>query len=80
MNVPFNDLRAQYHTIKPEIDAAISEVLESCAYIGGPALDRFEKSFAEYCATKHAIGLASGTAALHVSFAAMDTRIKPEGQ
>ena len=38
----------------------------------GPALDRFEKNFAEYCATKHAIGLASGTAALHVSFAAMD--------
>ncbi len=72
MNVPFNDLRAQYHTIKPEIDAAMSEVLESCAYIGGPALERFEKSFAAYCGTKHAIGLASGTAALHVAFAALD--------
>ena len=72
MNVPFNDLRAQYHTIKPEIDAAMSEVLESCAYIGGPALDRYEKAFAAYCGTKHSIGVASGTAALHLAFAAMD--------
>ncbi|MFN8179470.1 MAG: DegT/DnrJ/EryC1/StrS family aminotransferase [bacterium] len=72
MNVPFNDLRAQYHTIKPEIDAAIGEILESCAYIGGPALERFEKSFAAYCGTKHGIGIASGTAALHVAFAALD--------
>lgn len=72
MNVPFNDLRAQYHTIKPEIDVAISEILESCAYIGGPALERFEKNFATYCGAKHGIGLASGTAALHVAFAALD--------
>ena len=72
MNVPFNDLRAQYHTIKPEIDAAISEILESCAYIGGPALERFEKNFAAFCGAKHGVGLASGTAALHVTFAAMD--------
>jgi dTDP-4-amino-4,6-dideoxygalactose transaminase len=72
VNVPFNDLRAQYHTIKPEIDAAMSEVLESCAYIGGPALERFEKNFAAYCGAKHGIGLASGTAALHVAFAALD--------
>ena len=41
MKVPFNDLRAQYHTIKPEIDDAISEILDSCAYIGGPTLERF---------------------------------------
>ena len=72
MNVPFNDLRAQYHTIKPEIDAAIAEVLESCAYIGGPALERFEKSFADYCGTEESVGLASGTAALHLSLAALD--------
>jgi dTDP-4-amino-4,6-dideoxygalactose transaminase len=72
VKVPFNDLRAQYHTIKPEIDAAMSDVLENCAYIGGPALERFEKNFAAFCGTKHSIGLASGTAALHVAFAALD--------
>ena len=72
MKVPFNDLRAQYHTIKPEIDVAISELLESCAYIGGPALERFEKNFAAYCGAEHCVGIASGTAPLHVAFAAMD--------
>jgi dTDP-4-amino-4,6-dideoxygalactose transaminase len=72
VNVPFNDLRAQYHTIKPEIDEAISEILESCAYIGGPALERFEANFASYCGTSEAVGLASGTAALHLAMAALD--------
>lgn len=72
MNVPFNDLRAQYHTIKPEIDAAMSEILEHCAYIGGPALEKYERNFAAYCGTKHSIGVASGTAALHLAFAALD--------
>jgi dTDP-4-amino-4,6-dideoxygalactose transaminase len=72
VNVPFNDLRAQYHTIKPEIDAAIAEILDSCAYIGGPALDSFESNFARYCGTSESVGLASGTAALHLAMAALD--------
>jgi dTDP-4-amino-4,6-dideoxygalactose transaminase len=72
VNVPFNDLHAQYKTIQPEIDAAMAEVIRSSAFIGGPAVDRFEKAFAEYCGTKHCVGLASGTAALHIVFAAMD--------
>lgn len=66
MKVPFNDLRAQYLTIKPEVDRVALEVLESCAYIGGPYLERFEKAFAAYCGTRHCIGVASGTAALHL--------------
>lgn len=66
MKVPFNDLRAQYLTIKPEVDAVALEVLESCAYIGGPYLERFEKAFAAYCNTADCIGVASGTAALHL--------------
>jgi dTDP-4-amino-4,6-dideoxygalactose transaminase len=72
VNVPFNDLRAQYHTIKPEIDAAISEVVENTAFIGGPAVARFEENYAKLVGTRHSIGLASGTAALHLAMAAMD--------
>ncbi len=72
MNVPFNDLHAQYKTIQPEIDAAIAQVVKETSFIGGPAVDRFEKAFAAYCGTKHCVGLASGTAALHIAFLAMD--------
>ncbi len=71
MNVPFNDLNAQYKTIQPEIDAAISQVIRETSFIGGPAVDRFEKAFAEYCRTKHCVGLASGTGALHLAFLAL---------
>jgi dTDP-4-amino-4,6-dideoxygalactose transaminase len=72
VKVPFNDLRAQYHTIKPEIDAVMEEVVESCQYIGGPYLERFERNFAEYCGVSEAIGVASGTAALHLVLTALD--------
>jgi dTDP-4-amino-4,6-dideoxygalactose transaminase len=72
VKVPFNDLRAQYRTIQDELTPAINEVIASCAFIGGPAQDRFEQSFARYCGTSHAIGVASGTAALHVVFSALD--------
>jgi dTDP-4-amino-4,6-dideoxygalactose transaminase len=72
VKVPFNDLRAQYHTIRGELTPAIEELLESCAFVGGPALARFEEHFAEYCGTRHAIGVASGTAALHLALSALD--------
>jgi dTDP-4-amino-4,6-dideoxygalactose transaminase len=71
VNVPFNDLHAQYQAIKPEIDAAIAEVIRTSAFIGGPAVERFEKAFAEYCGAKECVGLASGTAALHIAFDAL---------
>jgi dTDP-4-amino-4,6-dideoxygalactose transaminase len=72
VKVPFNDLRAQYRTIAAEIEAAIAEVIESCAYIGGPYVEKFEKSFADFCGTGECVGLASGTEALHLAFAALD--------
>ncbi len=72
MNVPFNDLHAQYKSIQPEMDVAIAQVMRETSFIGGPAVERFEKAFAEYCGTKHCVGLASGTAALHIAFLAMD--------
>jgi dTDP-4-amino-4,6-dideoxygalactose transaminase len=64
MRVPFLDLQAQYRSIKPEVDAAIAEVLDSSAYVLGPAVERFEKAFADYCGAEQCIGVNSGTSAL----------------
>lgn len=70
-NIPLVDLRAQYQTIKPEIDAAIQRTLDSAAFILGPEAKKFEDHFAAFCGVKHAIGLDSGTAALHLALLAL---------
>jgi len=72
MKVPFLDLKAQYNSIKEEIDTAISNVLENTAFVLGKYVQDFEKNFAEYVGVKHAIGVNSGTAALHVSLLALE--------
>lgn len=70
MGIPFVDLKAQYATIKSEIDAAIAGVVESCQFVGGEAVKRFEDNFAAYCGAKHAVGTSSGTSALHLALVA----------
>ncbi len=75
MNIKFLDLQAQYRSIKEEMDRAIQEVLDSSMYILGPAVENFEKNFAEYCSCKYAVGLNSGTSALHLALKAL--RIGP---
>ena len=62
--VPLIDLKRQYHSIKEEIDSAIQDVLENQSFILGPQVKEFEKLFASYCNTNHAIGVSSGTDAL----------------
>lgn len=64
MYVPFLDLKAQYSNMKGEISLVIQEVLETCAFSGGPFVEKFEKEWASYCNAKHAIGVGSGTDAL----------------
>ncbi|MGA7379573.1 MAG: DegT/DnrJ/EryC1/StrS family aminotransferase, partial [Terriglobales bacterium] len=64
MNVPLLDLKAQYAAIKPEVDAAIAEVLESQHFILGPKVDELEKAIAAYSKCSHAIGVSSGSDAL----------------
>ena len=64
MQVPLLDLKAQYRTIKDDILAAISEVLESQRCIGGPKVDELEKAIAEVCDCKYAVGVSSGTDAI----------------
>ena len=64
MTVPILDLKAQYATIKNEIQAAVNSVLENQHFILGPEVKALEKEIAEYCGTKYAVGVASGTDAL----------------
>ena len=64
MNVPFLDLKTQYHQIMPEIEQNIKPVFENCAFIGGSVVSAFEQKVAEYLGVKHAIGCGNGTDAL----------------
>jgi len=68
--IPYLDLKAQYHSIKTEIDAAVMRVLESTQYILGEEVAAFEREFAGYCQASQAIGVNSGTSALHLALLA----------
>ena len=70
MAIPLVDLQAQYQAIRPEIDAAIQRVLDSTHFILGEEVERFETHFARLCQAEHAVGLSSGTAALHLGLLA----------
>jgi dTDP-4-amino-4,6-dideoxygalactose transaminase len=70
--IPLVDLKAQYATIKPEVDAAIQAVVDSAAFINGPQVRAFEEAFAAFCGARHAVGVQSGTAALHLALMACD--------
>jgi dTDP-4-amino-4,6-dideoxygalactose transaminase len=71
MNVPLLDLRAQYATIKAEMDAAIHRVLDSARFIGGPEVSGLEEEVARYSRSPHAVACASGTDALLLSLKAL---------
>jgi dTDP-4-amino-4,6-dideoxygalactose transaminase len=68
--IPYLDLKAQYSVLKADIDRAIAAVLDDTQYILGPAVASFEKDFAAYCRTAHAVGVNSGTSALHLALLA----------
>jgi dTDP-4-amino-4,6-dideoxygalactose transaminase len=68
--IPLLDLKAQYRTIKSELDAAVLGVLENAQFILGPEVAAFEKEFAGYCGAAEAIGVNSGTSALHLALLA----------
>ncbi len=65
------DLKAQYEKIKPEIDAAISDVINSTAFINGPAVKAFQAALENYLGVKHVIPCANGTDALQISMMAL---------
>jgi len=68
--IPMVDLKAQYQSIKSEIDAAIAHVLETSQFVLGSDVAAFEKDFARYTGSAHAIGVNSGTSALHLALLA----------
>ena len=70
MEVSFYGHVRQYHNLQADLDEAIRDVLESGAYVMGPALSRFEGELAAYAGTKHAVGVNSGTDALWLAMMA----------
>lgn len=73
--IPLVDLKKQYLSIKPEIDNAISKVLENTSFIMGPEVKVFEDNFARYCGAKYCKSVANGTVAVELALKACG--IKP---
>jgi dTDP-4-amino-4,6-dideoxygalactose transaminase len=70
MKIPFGNLKRQYEQLRDRIDAATREVYESGWFILGQQVQGFEANFAQYCGGKYAVGVGSGTEALHLSLIA----------
>lgn len=71
MNVPYIDLKRQYLLIQQEINKALQDTIESCAFVAGKKVKEFEEHFAQYCGCRRAIGVSSGTSALYVALKAL---------
>jgi dTDP-4-amino-4,6-dideoxygalactose transaminase len=69
--VPFADLHAQYLSLKPEIDAAIADVIRSSAFVRGPHVQRFEEQFAAAMGVAHCVSCANGTDSLYIAMHAL---------
>lgn len=70
MTIKFIDLRAQYLSIKEEIDEAVHRVLDSGFYLQGDELGAFEEEFAAYCGVRFGAGVNSGTTAIQLALTA----------
>lgn len=66
------DLKGQYNKIKPEVDEAVMEVLDSAYFVGGPQVKKFQQNLENYLGVKHVIPCANGTDALQVALMALD--------
>jgi len=81
MPIPFVDLKAQYKIIKPEIDAAIKNVISDCAFVGTSSnkyVQVFEKAFAKFSGLKHVVACANGTDAIEIALKAMGIGVGDE--
>ncbi len=70
--IPILDLTRQHQQLKPDIDRAIADVMREGAFINGPNVKAFEEELASYVGVPHAVGLNSGTDALHLALRALD--------
>jgi dTDP-4-amino-4,6-dideoxygalactose transaminase len=71
MKVPFIDLTRQHAALATELTRAAASVIERAQFILGPEVSAFEREFAASCRVEHAIGVASGTDALHLALMAL---------
>lgn len=71
-NIPFMDLSALHKPIQNDIEKEISRLVSASSFVLGPAVEKFENSFAEYCESEFAIGCNSGTSAVHMALCALD--------
>jgi UDP-2-acetamido-2-deoxy-ribo-hexuluronate aminotransferase len=71
LTIPFNDLRAQYLELKPQIHERINRVLEHGQYIMGPEVQELEKKLGSFTGAKHCVTVSSGTEALLISLMAL---------
>jgi len=72
MNILLVDLQAQYRSIQSEVSIAIQTVLNHGGYILGPEVLAFENNFASFCGSRHCVGVASGTDAIHLILRAFE--------
>ena len=75
ITVPLLDLKAQYATIRDEVEPVIKDVVESQWFIGGPEVAGLETECAAYCNVPHAVGCASGSDAIASNFQVMPVRL-----
>ncbi len=73
-NIQMVDLQGQYQKIKPEIDTAIDQVVQSCYFVGGPQVKSFAENLARYLDVKDVIPCANGTDALQIALMALDLK------
>merc|ERR1712232_196256 len=71
-SIPLVDLKANYLRIKGEVTAKMEDVLERTAFVLGPDVKTFEDNYAQWCGTKHCIGVNSGTDALYLALKFLD--------
>ncbi len=70
--VPFTDLAAMTRDVRAAVERAWANLLDSSRFVGGEAVEEFERSWASYCGVPHAVGVGSGTDALLLALMALD--------
>jgi|SRR5436190_479079 len=73
-NIPFLDLVTPHRQLEDELVAVFRDAIRNAAFVGGPAVDGFEREFAEYCGSRHSVGVANGTDALRFALIAAGVR------
>jgi dTDP-4-amino-4,6-dideoxygalactose transaminase len=72
MRVPFMDLKSEHQSLRADLLRIWGDVLDSASFVGGTAVERFERNFANYCEVRHAVGVGNGTDALMLALNALD--------